>query len=190
MRKNRRGDCAVCRSVSRLQAALSSTRAMHIEAFPNGIAASTPLNATPYVFTQAEFLQHFGFSPARQNLLAAFTTTLQLVGDNGAVPLFAIVGGSILDDARQDPRDLDVAIFYRASLERPPDAARLQSLCHSVSRERKLDLRLLPFDGPAAMTAKLIGFFTILYSQRRSEAGVAPVAIVDLCPSVQRNPTT
>ncbi|WP_191555638.1 DUF6932 family protein [Brevundimonas aurantiaca] len=152
---------------------------MSFEAFPNGVAASTPLNATPYVMTYDAFQARFAINEHRRLMLLGFRESIGRLHSGKVQTPFAIAGGSYLDIRNAAPKDLDVAVFYRADEGDTLNVADWAAIT-SEATARHVDLRLMPFDGPPATTAKLIGFFSILYSQRRERAGVAPIVVIDM----------
>lgn len=147
-------------------------------AFPNGVAQSTPMNGTPYLTVLPVFARLFAEDDRRQAMLAAAESVVARLLSTGLEPLFAIVGGSFLDLERADPKDLDLAIFYQMG-EDGADAADLGAL-EQEYRQHDLDLRLFPYDASPALVAKLIGYFSILYS---GPERAAPTVIIDLTAS-------
>jgi hypothetical protein len=152
---------------------------MSFEAFPNGVPASTPLNATPYVMACDEFQARFVINRHRSLIFAGLQESISSLHHKKVQTPFAIVGGSYLDIGNTAPKDLDVAVFYSFPESDPPNVADLAVMI-SEATARHVDLRLMPFDGPPATTAKLIGFFSILYSQRKGLPGVAPIVVINL----------
>ncbi len=146
--------------------------------FPGGVAASTPINAAPYLTDLAGFGAHFAFNDHRRGQLSGLEQHIARLRSFALHPHFLIAGGSYLDRDRPDPKDLDCALFYSSGPGADPSPP-LRQILESAAAAG-LDLRLMPFDAHPALAAKFIGFFTLLYASRTSPRAKRAIVIVDL----------
>lgn len=163
-----------------LSRAYSEALSTGLPVFPAGVDASNPMNAAPFAARMEDFERDFAFNGHRQRLLAALTRALDAVVVDAAEPLFMIVGGSYLDRASQEPRDLDCAVFYRRQGDGAPASPSGLPDAQAAAHEAGLDMRLLPFDADPLLVAKMIGYFCLLYAQERREGDTSAILMIDL----------
>lgn len=142
--------------------------------FGGAVERSNPLNATPYACSFAQLASRCATDPRRSNLLRAARGYIDRAEALGVEIVFAIVGGSFLDRDVAAPNDLDCIAFYVARSVAAPDelGARLGAI-QIEAHHASVDLRFLPYDGEPWLTAKMIGYFCVLYSRTRADAAVS-----------------
>lgn len=139
-------------------------------AFPKGIEHSNPIDSAPYVIDWATFDAAYGRSGSRRERTSALSSACMALYDRGVELEYILVGGSHIDSMCQVPHDLDCVLFYRLS----PGAALPPNFLIELQLDLKqlsVDVRLVPADGPPILLAKMLGYFTLLYSRdRQSDA--------------------
>lgn len=145
-------------------------------AFIGSIEQSTPLNATPYVVSMAQF-DAIDWPLDRRPLLDALKTAVAQLPDNGLRAELILVGGSFLDP-RLSPHDLDCALFY----SRDTDCTVNLNLLQEQLRTTGLDIRLLPLDIEPVMVLKMALFFGVLYTRGRgAQPQLRGLVLIDCC---------
>lgn len=146
--------------------------------FPYGIDASTPMNGAPYVAGWEQLESTFAFTPARRALLDGLRAAAMALSGCGCTPYFAMIGGSYADIANHAPKDLDCMIGYVVK-QKSVSGIKLRDIQNDANKHN-IDMRLMPLDGHPAYVAKLVAFFAMLYSQRRSGREQGSIIIIPL----------
>lgn len=138
-------------------------------AFPNGEAASSPVNAAPFVASFDDLVGTTGGDPVRASLLEALASVLEELRTAGIAVRVGLIGGSFLDHS-VTPRDLDVVLFYEHAV-----AGLELDLRHLVHRlpQRGIDARLVPIDVSPVIFLNSAIYFALLYSRTKGGATAA-----------------
>lgn len=158
--------------------AFEQGRKVDFALFPQGVAASSPVNAAPYVCTAAAFRATFGVGAGRAALIERWEGMLDEMIARGLVPVFSLFGGSLLDRQRPAPRDIDCVVFYRLDDSADNAPAWLAERARRAAAEA-IDARFVPVDGPAIVMAKSLAYFTLLYAQARPERRCHGLVLID-----------
>ncbi|MFD2430896.1 hypothetical protein ACFSUK_28260 [Sphingobium scionense] len=110
-------------------------------------------------------------------MMERFVETVEGLPDIAIRPVFALLGGSAIGP-KIDPNDLDCVVFYEAiegfNAGAIPDFQKL-------SRLRRIDLRLIPWDTDPILAAKALSYFSTLYVKNRNELNIVRgLVIVDV----------
>lgn len=120
-------------------------------------SAPEMLTSSPRIVTLNWFQQRFGRSDHRKNLIEKISRQIDHLPSCGAVPQFALVGGSFVG-RRDHPADLDCIIGYRAASDGSPMAD-----SRSWRLFAEIDVRFVPMDIDPLVTIKAFCFFHTLY---------------------------
>jgi len=155
-----------------MEAACESAKAMGFPAFPRGVSASTPVNATPFLMDIAEF-ERLADDCWRRELLQRFSEMLIDLRSLGAQPIAALIGGSFLDFARS-PRDLDCVVFY----EDGEGAGGALLASQNRWRDRRIDVRFIPYDRDPIILLKVSAYFGALYAATKQPSEPTKAALL------------
>lgn len=134
--------------------------------FLGHVNTSNPSNASPYLIDSNGLWQAFGTSPTRRQRLDALHQALSDL--TGIVEVACcLIGGSFVDLAQPDPRDVDLVVFYRALEQSDHELGRALSRLTRKFGLRGIDARFVPCDAEPWLLVKLTSFFTSLYHSGR-----------------------
>lgn len=139
-----------------------------LRAYPDGIKASTPFNASPYVASLTD-LSALATTQRRSDLLDAFKSSIIEASSIGANVKFALIGGSFLD-IDLVPKDMDCVFFY--ALDGAIGNTEVLSGFQSNWKSKGIDLRFVPVDSDLIVAFKVGIFFSTLYAQSRHNDGL------------------
>lgn len=135
--------------------------------FLHAVEESFPFNTAPFLVRWSEF-ERLAKPGRRLELLFAMESLLRDLRRWIHIDCM-MIGGSFIRAQCESPGDLDIIIFYRAHAIDPcPATLVLRDIIRAASRQG-IDARLVPLDGPPAITVKLIAFFSILYTTSRDD---------------------
>ncbi|MCA0903892.1 DUF6932 family protein [Qipengyuania aquimaris] len=158
--------------------AIDYARPLSFPAFPQGVEQSNPLNSAPYVFSWEAFASEFSFDEVRKARTLVLAQACRRMAEAGLRVEFIMVGGSHIAREAARPKDLDCVIFYSVA---QPDSADLAAIPHLQKGllARRVDARLIPFDGAPILAAKMLGFFTLLYSSSKGAGNRKGMVLVE-----------
>lgn len=145
-----------------MEQAYRLARSLGFPAFPEGVQASTPINATPFLI-DIDGLVLLSQDPWRIELIQRLLSLIDETRGLGVSPLAALIGGSFLDSSCV-PHDLDCVIFYENGQRSSHELARLQKKW----RTDCIDVRFIPYDRDPIILLKAAVYFGALYSSTRS----------------------
>lgn len=150
----------------------SRSRSSRLQFFSSdGINESFPANSAPVEMGLEQFRDEFALTNRKRLLIGRLEHALNEIRSVCEVHA-VLIGGSILNGSPKDrPRDLDALIMYsqNANSDSMSLASILQHARASWLRQ-DLDLRFVPIDGGVVLFAKVLAFFSVLYSIDRENA--------------------
>ena len=146
--------------------AIDHARPRSFAAFPKGVEQSNPLNGAPYIFSWEAFVSEFSFDEVRKARTSILAQACAKLADAGLRVEFIMIGGGHIAREAARPKDLDCVIFYSVEQPDTADLAMIPDLQKALLA-RRVDARLVPFDGAPVLAAKMVGFFTLLYSSTK-----------------------
>ncbi len=147
-------------------------------AFLTPVAESSPVNATPYLTSYADFRAAAAKWPGRGGLVARLEQVRAESERHNVIIDAMLIGGSFTELAKPAPGDVDCLMLYRqARPGRAVEAKGLTDLQRRVKAER-VDVRFLPLDSDPLALVKALCYFTILYSKDKHAVDQADVRVV------------
>lgn len=145
--------------------------------FYGNVDDSSPLISGPYVVSYDEIRTVIGAMGSRDQLLRSLNTLLDELKNYVTIETL-MIGGSVLIPEVATPRDIDCFLFYSA----------MNGGAHGVGvdkamkwvrkyRQKGVDMRLFPVDGPGWLTVKLAGYSAGLFSASRTGRAQGPVIV-------------
>lgn len=143
---------------------LSDLLARGVPQFPDDVARCFPGNASPYLVGMDALGHALAGAPGKAELYARLRRRLHELSERFRVHA-VLLGGSLLDPAATQPRDLDAVVFYSpADTLAPADVVPTLSAAMRDARQQGLDLRFVPVDGAPHVLIQAACFFAGLYA--------------------------
>ncbi len=147
-------------------------------AFLTRVADSSPINATPYLQSYADFRARAPEWPGRGELVARLEQIRAESEQYNVIIEAILIGGSFTELTKPAPGDVDCLMLYRqARSGRAIQAEGLADLQRRAKAER-VDVRFLPLDSDPLVLVKVLCYFTILYSKDKQAAHQADVRVI------------
>jgi hypothetical protein len=137
--------------------------------FPQPVAQSNPLNASPYLISKELFRSTFGREGHRKVLMDALDEVMDRADAGGFDLVALLVGGSVLAVQEVKPKDVDCVYFYRVREGLEASFEGLASLAKEA-QQRGIDIRFIPYDANPLLALKACSFFTMIYGRTRRSA--------------------
>lgn len=156
---------------------LDKVAASGFRVFQGSVDDSSPVVSGPFVVSYDVMRNTVGAMGNREDLLRNLDCLLYELKkyiNIGAL----MIGGSVLISSVKKPKDIDCAIFY-SHIEGGEYNKNIENAMKWIRRYRQkgIDLRIFPDDGPKWITIKLAGYMTALFSESRNRQSHGPIIV-------------